>query len=666
MQLNANTNVSQQLGYPGVPFSPGNGGLPNITFSDGSSIPIGSSGFLPSVEKQNSLVFTDNLTKAFGRHELKFGSEIRLEQFTILQPAASRGTVNFGTEFTSNPAATADTGTGSAFATFLLGITDGGSITNIHNIDYRRQIYAGYVQDDWRATSRLTLNLGLRYEVFSTIKEANNQQGTFDFATDSLIVPKGVNAQLTPTLASFIPVRAIGTTGLISPDLNNFAPRIGFAYQVSDKMALRGGYGIFYGGQENGPFSNPSPGFNPPFFVTQSFSPPCTQGIANPAVPNGDCSIAGLSFLSQGFPANSLTDPNTPSLYTVSPKLRTPYAQQWHLGGQYQLPADSLFEISYAGSRGLKLYTFYNGNQAVPATEPQFAALCNDPATGTTPLNCPTAPRRPFPAVDSSIAAFRSDGFSNYHSLQARLEKRFSHGLQFEASYTYAHALDNASSASLGSASQGDFRLQTQPRLEYGNADFDVRHRFVFSSIYELPFGKGKLFGKDASGALNQVIGNWQLATIVTASTGNWYTPTDISANVSTSDCGGTVANCIRPNVVGNPNGKPCVPMTLFNTCAFVSDTMVGTFGDAGRNIIQGPGYQNWDISVFKSLPIREAMRFEFRAELFNAFNHANPEFTNPDTIVENTATELGSATHGFPAYTRPPRQIQLALKFYF
>ena len=648
LQLNANSNVSQQLGYPGVPFSPGNGGLPNITFSDGSSIPIGSSGFLPSVEKQNSLVFTDNLTKAFGRHELKFGGEVRLEQFTILQPAASRGTVNFGTEFTSNPAATADTGTGSAFATFLLGITDGGSITNIHNIDYRRQIYAGYAEDDWRATSRLTLNLGLRYEVFSTIKEANNQEGTFDFASDSLIVPKGVNAQLTPTLASFIPVRAIGTPGLISPDLNNFAPRVGFAYRISDKMALRGGYGVFYGGQENGPFSNPSPGFNPPFFVTQSFSPPCTQGIANPAVL--DCSIPGLSFLSQGFPANSLTDPNTPILYSVSPKLRTPYTQQWHLGGQYQLPADILFELSYAGSRGLKLYNFYNGNEAVP----------------TDNLSAPTAPRRPFPAVDSSIAAFRSDGVSNYHSLQARLEKRFSHGLQFEASYTYAHALDDASSASLGSANQGDFRLQNDPILEYGNADFDVRHRFVFSSIYELPFGKGKLFGKDASGALNQVIGNWQLATIVTASTGNWYTPTDTTANVSTSDCGGTVFNCIRPNVIGNPNGKPCVPGTLFNTCAFVSDAAVGTFGDAGRNIIQGPGYQNWDISVFKSLPIREAMRFEFRAEFFNAFNHANPEFTNPDTIVENTATELGSATYGFPAYTRPPRQIQFALKFYF
>lgn len=667
LQENANTDVSGQLGFPGVPFSPGNGGLPTITFSDGSSIPIGSSGFLPSVEKQNSFVFTDNLNKVVGAHALKFGGEVRLEQFTIFQPSQSRGAMNFGTEFTSNPGAIASDGVGNAFATFLLGIPDGGSIVNLHDIDYRRQIYAVYAQDDWKVSKRLTLNLGLRYEIFSTVKEHHNLQGTFDFASGTLIVPKGTNVALTPTLAGIIPISATGSPGLISPDLNNFAPRVGLAYKITDKLVLRAGYGIFYGGQENGPFSNPSPGFNPPFFVTQSFNTPCTQGIANPAVL--DCSIPGLNQLAQGFPANSLMDPNTPILYSLSPKLRTPYNQQWHLGFQYELAANTVLDISYGGSRGLKLYTFYNGNQAVPATDPQFATLCNDPTQNppVTPLSCPTAPRRPFPAVDSSIATFRSDGISNYNSLQVRLERQFSHGLQFEASYTYAHALDDASSASLGSANQGDFRLQTDPRAEYGNADFDVRHRFVLSSIYELPFGKGKWIGTNASGWKNQAIGGWQVATIVTASTGNWYTPTDISANVSTSDCGGTVAiSCIRPNLVGNVNGTPCVAGTLFNTCALVSDTVVGTFGNAGRNIIRGPGFQNWDISIFKMFPIREEMHVEFRAEFFNAFNHANPEFTNPETIVENTSTELGSSTYGFAAYTRPPRQLQFALKFYF
>jgi hypothetical protein len=656
-QENANTNVSQALDFPGVPFSPGNGGLPSITFGDGSSPEIGSSGYLPSIEKQNSLVFTDNFNKVIGAHALKFGLEVRVEQFTIFQPSQSRGAENFGTEFTSNPAAISSDGTGSAFATFLLGIPDGGSIVNLHNIDYRRQVYAEYLQDDWKFSKRLTLNLGLRYEIFTTVKEHQNQEGTFDFATDTLIVPKGTNVQLTPTIAGYLPISATGTPGLISPDLNNFAPRVGLAYKITDKLVMRGGYGIFYGGQENGPFSNPSPGFNPPFFVTQSFDPTCGEPILS-------CAIPGLTQLSQGFPANSLTDPNTPILYSIDPHLRTPYTQQYHLGFQYEVAPNTILDISYGGSRGLKLFTFYNGNQAVPATDPQFVTFCT--TDGNTLLTCPTANRRPFQAVDAGISTFRSNGVSNYNSLQVRLERQFSHGLQFEASYTFAHSLDDASSASLGSANQGDFRLQTDPLSEYSNSDFDVRHRFVFSSIYELPFGKDKLLGRNASGWENQIIGSWQVATIITASTGNWYTPTDISANVSTSDCGGTVENCIRPDLVGNPNGKPCVAGTLFNTCAFASDTVVGTFGNAGRNIIQGPGYQNWDISLFKTIPISETKRFEFRAEFFNAFNHANPEFTNPETVSENTATELGSSTYGFAGYTRTPRQIQFALKFYF
>jgi len=683
LQLNFNTDVSGQLQFPGVPFSPINGGLPNISFSDGTAT-IGSSGFLPSVEKQNSYVFTDNLTWIRGRHSLKLGTEIRLEQFTIFQPAASRGDMGFGTDFTDNPASPGTAG--SAFATFLLGIPDFGDITSLHNVDYRRQIYAGYVQDDWKASNRLTLNLGLRYEFFSTIKEHNDEEATFDFASLSLIVPKGQNAQLTPTIAASIPIQRNGTRGLIDPDYNNFAPRVGLAYKLTDKLVMRAGYGIFYGGQENGPFSNPSPGFNPPFFSLQSFSVPCGAASANPNSGQVDCSIPNLNVLSQGYPSTALSDPNVPILYSLDPHLRTPYNQQWHLGFQYQLPSDSVLEIAYAGSRGLKLFGFYNGNQAVPTVD----------------QTAPTAPRRPAkkpldpslpcdlansdncdPVFDTGIATFRSNTISNYNSLQVRLEKRMTHGLEFQASYTYSHALDDASSASLGSQNQGDFRDQRNPRLEYGNADFDVRHRFVFSYTYELPFGKGKRFGGNASGLLNQIFGNWQIAGIATASTGNWFTPTDIETNLANSDGGGTVFNAARPNVVGDPNGKPCVPGTLFNTCAFATNQTLGTFGNAGRNIIRGPGFQNWDISIFKSIPIREQMRFEFRAEFFNAFNHYNPQFSNPNNIEENIATEHGqdltpvdsgcsngnpnaNCGFGFAQAARDPRLIQFALKFYF
>ena len=680
-QLNFDKNVAGDpafgIDFPGVPTGPNNGGLPEIDFSDGTAT-IGSATFLPSVEKQNSYVFTENLTWIRGRHSLKFGTEIRREQFTLFQPEASRGNLGFGSEFTDNPAAPSSGG--AAFASFMLGIPDSGVLTSLHNVDYRRQIYAGYAQDDFRVTHHFTLNLGLRYELFSAIKEARDEEATFDYATQALLVPKGQNTELTPTLAASIPILRTGSRGLIHPDLNNFAPRIGFAYQLTDKLVLRSGYGIFYGGQENGPFSNPSPGFNPPFFSIQSFNTNCGASSANAGAGQLDCSIPDFNVLANGFPATSLSDPNTPLLYSLDPRLVTPYNQQWHLGLQYQLPAETVLEISYAGSRGTKLFAFYNGNQAVPTPD----------------QTAPLAPRRPVhtcnttllpacdPAVfDTTISTFRSNAFSNYNSLQARLEKRLTRGLQFQGSYTYGHALDNASSASLGSFASGDFRDQRFPKLEYGNADFDVRHRFVLSYSYELPFGKGKAFGGNASGVLDQIIGGWEIAGIITASTGNYFTATDIATNLSNSDGGGTVANGVRPNRVGDPNSKPCIPGTLFNTCAFATNTVLGTFGNAGRNIIRGPGFQNWDLSLFKNFPINERYRFEFRAEFFNVWNHLNPNLYPSKFLFDNPSADHGldlapgqsgcpidnlnsNCAWGFPQSARDPRLIQLALKFYF
>jgi Carboxypeptidase regulatory-like domain/TonB dependent receptor len=649
-QVNFNDNVSAQLDYPGVPFQPGtfNGGLPALTFADGSAPELGSSGFLPSIEKQNSYVFTDNFTWIKGRHSLKFGTEIRFEQFTIFQPSASRGTADFSTGFTDNPAAPGSGGYG--FASFLLGISDGGSIVNLHNVDYHRQIYAGFVQDDFKKSARLTFNLGLRYELYTTVKAAGNEQANFDFGCGCLIVPKGQNAVLTPTLASQISIERNGSSGLVSPDLHNFAPRVGLAYKISDKLVLRTSYGIFYGGQENGPYSNPSPGFNPPFFVTQGFNQPCTFPSANPAFPQFDCSIPGFNSLQQGFPANSLVDPNTPLLFSISPKITTPFMQQWFLGFQYELPSNIVAQISYVGSHGADLFGLFNGNEAAPTADP----------------TSPTAPRRPDPNIDAGIDTLRSNLFSNYTALQLKLEKRFSNGLLFEAAYTYSHALDDASSASLGAQNQGDFRLQTEPQLEYGNADFDVRHRFVLNFVYDLPFGKDQRFGSNLSGVRNQIVGNWQVTGIISAQTGNWFTPTDNTVNTSNTDCGGGVFNCSRPNVIENPNGKPCVPGTIFNTCAFVSNTVEGTFGDAGRNIIRGPGLQNWDLSFIKQFPVHEQMHFEFRAELFNIWNHPNKTFTDVTTTDENFSTELGATQFGFPTASMPPRLVQFALKFYF
>jgi len=202
--------------------------------------------------------------------------------------------------------------------------------------------------------------------------------------------------------------------------------------------------------------------------------------------------------------------------------------------------------------------------------------------------------------------------------------------------------------------------------------------------MYDLPFGRGRKFAGGASGVANQIVGNWQLSGVLSAATGNYYTATDI-VSVSNSDCGGTVGYyCSRPNVVGNPNGKPCVPGTLFNTCAFADNVTnpgiipLGTFGDAGRNIIEGPGYTTWDTSLVKQFPIREAMHLEFRAEFFNVLNHVNylfgqfgaisaePTPLELDPFNVNTPSDPFASGFGHPLSSRPPREIQFALKFYF
>jgi hypothetical protein len=316
--------------------------------------------------------------------------------------------------------------------------------------------------------------------------------------------------------------------------------------------------------------------------------------------------------------------------------------QQWHLSTQYELPSNTMFEVSYAGSRGLKQYIYLNGNQAAPNPDP----------------NLPFADRRPLPQLDGFVGWFRSAGQSNYNSLQVRAEKRFSHGLTFLASYTWAHALDIASNADLGAQNGGDFRYFKDPQAEYGNSDFDIRNRFVFSYLYELPIGHGKRLFGDASGVTNQIIGGWQVGGITSVSNGNWFTVLDDNG-VANSD------GQQRPDLIGDPRAKPCVPNTFFNTCAF-ADPAAGSFGDVSRNSVQGPGYQIWDFSLFKNFPITERTKLEFRAEFFNVFNHPNLQFAKSGPQNSINTTTFGTPAFGFLTAARDPRQIQLALKLSF
>jgi hypothetical protein len=631
LQFDFNRNVSAQLGIPGVPFGALDGGLPLLDFSDVDS--LGTPLTLPSIQVQNTYTLSDNVSVTRGKHLLKFGGEIRKEEFTILQPTAGRGHLNFGPTFTDNPA-NPSTG-GSGFASFLIGLPDFGEITNLHNVDYQRPAYGLYVEDNFKVTPTLTLNLGLRYDLFATIKERFNAQGSYDIGKKTLFVPRGQTAKLPPALAAIVPVSATANRGLVPVDADNFAPRVGFAYKVSDRIVVRSSYGIFYSGYESGGWSNPSPGYNPPFTLTQSFQMPCAAASANPGVNQTNCSIPGLSHFYKGFPRNSLTNPSRPQLFSLDPHVVSPYMQQWHLSTQYQLPFDTVLEIAYSGSKGTKLYSFYNANQAAPSADP----------------SAPTAPRRPVPTIDTAILQLKSDGNSEYHSLQVRAEHQFSRGLALLMTYTYGHSIDNSSSVNLQSRNFSDFRWSKYPNWEHGNSDFDVRHRFVLSYMYELPFGPGKSFMR--SGLAGQVFGGWELAGIASLTSGNWFTILDNTSNFANSD------GSQRPDTVGNPNARPCLPGTVFNTCAFV-DPPLGSFGNTRKNTVLGPHVRLWEMSLIKTIALPEKARLQFRAEFFNVLNHTNFVLNQPGTDLQFPAT------FGFADQAQDPRQIQVGIKFYY
>jgi outer membrane receptor protein involved in Fe transport len=638
-QFNSGTDVSGAIGFPGVPYQAGtaNGGLPQMSFNDVAT--LGSPTFLPSDEIQNTYSFSDTFTLIAHDHSIKIGGEIRPEEFTIFQPAAPRGTFSFGTQFTDNPGAQGTGGSG--LATLLTGQPAGGSINNLNNVDYNRRIFGIFLQDDWRATPKLTINAGIRYDFFSAIHERHNAQANFNPITGKLDIPKSSNVTLTPTLAQLLAVNKTASDGLIPPKYTNFSPRIGLAYQFYPKWVLRVATGLFFNGEESGPYSNPSPGFNPPYFASQNFSAPCNL----PSYATGsDCSVVGLRNLANGYPTSALSDPNTPNLFSED-RLRTPYVTQWHMTVQHELGSKTTIEVAYVGAKGTDLYTSSNLNQASPTAD----------------SSAPYAPRRPFSNINTSIGWLRSNGYSNYDAGQVKLEQHLSHGVAGIINYTYSHGLGNSSSASLGAQNNDGFRDSRHPELEYGNLDFDVRHRFTAGYSWDLPIGRGMALAGNAGPLLNHFIGQWQLSGVATLSSGTWFTVTDSNANFANSD------GQQRPDFVPGQNAsrKPCAAGTYFNTCAF-KDPALGSFGNVSLNSVKGPGVENWDVSVLKTLPVGEGRHFELRGEFYNALNHPNLLFAAAGPQNSNNATVFGSSNFGILTGARAPRLIQIGLKFYY
>ncbi|MCX6592599.1 MAG: TonB-dependent receptor [Acidobacteria bacterium] len=574
---------------PGAFFDsiPDNTGLPSTSVTGFSR--LGGATNLPSNRADTTYQIVNNLSWITGKHSVKFGIEWRQFQSSNNQSSGGRGSLNF-------TGATTALTSGYPLADMLLGLPTSTSRNPYQPFFYNRQgSWNWFVQDDYKITPHLTLNVGLRWEYISPLTEKYNRMSSFDADTGVL--------------------RVMGQNGvgkaLYKADRNNFAPRFGFAWQPFGKSStvIRGGYGVFYNPNTtlNGMYTL---ALNAPFRNPQTFNASRTSVIT----------------LKDPFPTTLASGSNT--AWGINQDFPLADRQQWSLGVQRQLTTNVLLEASYFGAKGTHLQTSQNPNQPAPGL-------------GTT---AQVNARRRFPTY-GNLTWYQNDGNSNFHSLQAKLEKRFSAGLSFLTSYTYGKSIDDApGTGSTSNASNSTPQNSFDRHAERGLSDFDVRHRLVWSPIWNLPFGKG---GRKLTDRLMQ---NWEVSGIFSIQTGRPLTP---YLSVNTSN---TFGGSDRPNLIGDPNSGPKTVQQWFSTAAFAIPA-VGNFGNAGRNIIQGPGLVNVDVSFSRNFYFRDKIRLQFRGEAFNLANH--PNFSYPNATADNPS-------FGQVAAAGDPRQIQLALRLAF
>ena len=591
------STLNPQLGLPVISPNARDAGLSFITITGFS--PLGDEGNNPQNSVTNVYQILDTASYVDGNHLVKFGADIRFSQQNAFRDVESRGRLQFSPfgQVTFN-----------ALGDLLLGFPLLTSVARVDNAQHlRTHSYNFFANDSFRVKPRLTLNFGLRYEYNSPPVDAADRANVFDLATRNLV--------------------QVGTNGVprggFEPDKNNFAPRVGFAWTLGDagKTVVRAGYGIYY---DQSPLA---PGealyFNSPYFDNNIFF-----------------SLPGLPLtLNNPFPA-FFPFPLPDSALAIQRDLRTAYMQHWNLNVQQQLGESSVLEVAYVGSKGTKLLTARDINQ------PQPSAL---------PPGLPFVPRPDFRFDDIDLLESRAN--SNYNSLQARLQQRLSRGLTSLVSYTWSKSIDDASNF-FSSAGDPNFPQNSyNTRAERGRSNFDVRHRLAVSYAYDLPFGKGRAYLAD-SGWLTSVLTGWQSYGVLTFQTGRPFTVA-LLPDIDNSGTGRSIlgfgAND-RPNVVGNPNLSNRTTTQWFNTSAFAFPPP-GTFGNAGRNILDGPGYQNVNVSFLKNTQLKEDLNLQLRAEFFNLFNH--PNFNLPDNF-------LGSPTFGRISSARDPRHIQFGVKLLF
>ena len=612
-QQNQGHDIAGQLGIAGTSRNPQDFGVPliNVTGYDR----VGEATNLPQDRHDNTFEWADSLSWTTGRHTIKFGTEIRRFGENFLFDASARGTLNFTPFFTAQTATTAAgvvnavSGTGNAFADLLLGDVNtanvsrsfaGPSASTVAGL--RQTSYNFFGQDDFRVLPNLTLNVGVRWEYNAPTIDKYNHLATFD-----------------PTFPTSTPLPYIRVSTAAKPTIYNaskkeFSPRFGFAWTpLGPKTVIRGGYGLYWDVKLLNVILNSA--LTAPFLTGYSFNQ----------------SINGLPNISLANPYGGSTGgPAIPSTSWVEQPFRDGYVQQWNFNLQRELSSSMGMTVGYVGSKGTHLDMAYDANAPSPTSSftqslrkyPQFATI-----------------------------NVRSAGASSvYHALQLSVEKRFSKGLSFLTGYTRSKSIDNSSLWNSTAVDVTDFHL------ERGLSTFDTRNRFVASYTYDLPYGRGQMFGGNGTGLVNTLLGGWQTNGIVTIQSGN---PLDATTGLQLS---GTQTGT-RPDVLCNPNSFPHDPAKWFNTACF-SSNFIGRYGTAGRNIIIGAPTHDFDFALLKRFYLGGDQRYlQFRSEVFNVFNH--PNFDNPNVTV--TSSTFGKITSSGVQDTRASsRQIQFALRLVF
>jgi outer membrane receptor protein involved in Fe transport len=593
-------NTLSSIGILGIPDNPlYDGGISGMDFANvgGVNMPyLGSPDYLPKWQFTNQFEEADTLNYTHGAHEFKFGVDYHLPMRNIyLDEPALRGHLYFDGQFTGN-----------ALADFLLGYPYGAQESVFHQVDMRMWMQSYFAEDIWKVMPRLTLDLGLRYDYATWPHEAADQMTNVDPATGQLVYAKsgsGLSQQL------------------VHPDKDNFAPRIGIAYQVTPNTVLRAGYGRFYQQFER-IGSEDQMSLNPPWLLN-----------VLPTVPVTDHTTP-VFYLDQGFPSSyrdvANIDLTKVRLRAVDPNSQMPIIDQWSAGFQRRLPFDIVATVDYVGTKGTHLSYLRNLNQPIPA--------------GTIKL--------PYPNL--GIIEYRQNGGnSTYNGLEATVEKRFSHGLTFHIAYTYSKSIDDARDNLSGFGSSFPEDSYNVFAYDRGLSNFDFRNRFVFAYVYDFPLGNGHQWA--TTGVPAAILGNWRMNGIFTRNSGFPFTVTASSLSSFVGPLADTRPN--RNCNGGLPSGQQSVNEWFNPTCFAVPNP--AAFGNSGRDILIGPPFTNLDFSLDRSFPFRlggEGRQLEFRWEVFNLFN--TPQFSIPNSDVSSPGT-VGRIT----SLAGDPRVMQFALK---